>query len=515
MKKFNPIRLLAISSVLAASSLFQPVFTQSAHADTQAVTVNTAVATKPFPHFWEHMFGSCRTNLSLRDSYREDLRKTKSIVDIGYVRCHGIFNDDMGIYDEDKDGKPIYNWTLVDQAYDGYLNNGVRPFVELSFMPNKLAKDPKNDVFWYKGNSGPPKDYAKWGELVYQLAKHCIERYGVDEVSKWYFECWNEPNIDFWTGVPKESTYFQLYDATARAVKRADPRLRVGGPSTAQAAWVDKTIEHCISNNIPLDFVSTHVYANDTAENVLGTKETISRKDMVTGAMKKVFDQVKASKRPDMPIIWSEFNASFMNEPKVTDAAYMGPWLANLASQGDGLANEVSYWTFSDVFEEQGVAKTPFYGGYGLIATGSIPKAAFNAMKLLHLLGEQRIPCSSDSVLATKRADGTIVCALWNYAEPDDAGTHRTINLKLDGVAPNSVAQVYTVDRDHGSAFDAWKKLGSPAWPSREEQKSLRQAAALPPPTMQSLGSESEIKVELDPFALALVIIPKNPAFHH
>src|SRR5581483_556512 len=165
---------------------------------------------------------------------------------------------------------------------------------------------------------------------------------------------------------PKQATYFELYDHTARAIKSVSRSLRVGGPATAQAAWADAFIRHCAENKIPVDFVSSHVYGNDKAEDVFGTHENIPRTRMVCRAVGKVHDQIRASAMPHLPLIWSEFNASYANEPDVTDAAYMGPWLADTIRQCDGSVEEMSYWTFSDVFEEQGVVKTPFYGGYGL-----------------------------------------------------------------------------------------------------------------------------------------------------
>ena len=155
-----------------------------------------------------------------------------------------------------------------------------------------------------------------------------MDRYGINEVSQWYFEVWNEPNIDFWTGEPKQATYFELYDHAARAVKRADTRLRVGGPATAQAAWIPDMIAHAMEDQVPLDFVSTHVYGNDLSKDVFGTDENIDRAVMVSRAVEKVYKQVKASARPDLPIIWSEYNASYKNEIDVTDSAFMGPWLS-------------------------------------------------------------------------------------------------------------------------------------------------------------------------------------------
>jgi xylan 1,4-beta-xylosidase len=201
----------------------------------EAVEIDANAASHPLPHFWEKMFGSGRAILSLRDDYRHDLRETKRITDFEYIRFHAIFHDEVGLYDEDANGKPVYNFSYVDEIYDGLLANKVRPFVELSFMPKKLTSDPRAlHAFWYKQNVAPPKDWDKWGQLIETFTRHLVERYGIEEVSQWYFEVWNEPNIDFWVGNPKEETYYQLYDQAALAVKRVSPRLRVGGPSTAQ-----------------------------------------------------------------------------------------------------------------------------------------------------------------------------------------------------------------------------------------------------------------------------------------
>src|SRR5271167_1786543 len=201
------------------------------------VVIDASAPAHPFPHFWEQMFGSGRAILTLRDSYRHDLRDVKQITGFEYVRFHAVFHDEVGIYDEDSQGHPLYNFTYVDQIYDGLLANGVRPFVELSFMPKKLAARDILHPFWYKPNVSPPKDWNEWDDLISQFARHLVVRYGIDEVALWYFEVWNEPNLDFWAGDPKQATYWQLYDHTVRAIKSVDSHLRVGGPSTAQAAW--------------------------------------------------------------------------------------------------------------------------------------------------------------------------------------------------------------------------------------------------------------------------------------
>jgi xylan 1,4-beta-xylosidase len=475
----------------------------------QTIEIDAATPSHPFPHFWENMFGSGRAILSLRESYRHDLRETKRITGFEYVRFHAIFHDEAGFYDEDKDGKPVYNFSYVDQIYDGLLENKVRPFIELSFTPQKLASDPNAlHPFWYKQNVAPPKDWDKWEQLVETFTRHLVDRYGIDEVAQWYFEVWNEPNIDFWAGNPKEATYYELYDRAARAVKRVSPRLRVGGPATAQAAWVDRFLAHCKEKNVPVDFASTHVYGNDQSEDVFGTHEKIPRTQMVCRAVKKVHDQIAASPFPNTPLIWSEYNASYMNEPAVTDAAFMGPWLADTIRQCDGLTNMMSYWTFSDVFEEQGVVKTPFYGGFGLLAERSIHKPAFNDFTLLHRLGDSRLDVNSDSALVTRRKDGSLAIAVWNLFLPEEAGSPKTVTLHFNGLSGAHSAHITIVDKDHGSPLLAWDKMGRPASPTLAQIEALRKAAVLPSAKQESLKNDS-LTLTLQPHALALIEVDK------
>ena len=473
----RPWRNLVLALLMAFSA---NVFANAQAAQSDVIVVDAKAPAHPFPHFWEQMFGSGRAILSLRESYRSDMRAVKQITDFTFVRFHGIFNDEVGIYTEDSLGHPVYNFSYIDQIYDGLLAAGVRPFVEISFMPNQLAASHTLHPFWYRPNVSPPKDWTRWDDLISAFAKHLLERYGSDEVAQWYFEVWNEPNLDFWAGQPKQDTYWELYDHTALTLKKVSARLRVGGPATAQAAWADAFIRHCAEKHVPVDYVSTHVYANDSAQDVFGTQENIPRDRMVCRAVDKVHKQIKASPMPQLPLIWSEFNASYKNETEVTDSVYMGPWLADTIRQCDGLVDSMSYWSFSDVFEEQGVVKTPFYGGYGLIAEDGIPKPAFNAFKLLHRLGEERIQLDSDSALLTRRKDGALVLAVWNYAAPKETGAPKQITLRLQGMNAKHAA-ISRVDDAHGDVIHAYEKMGSPSFPSRTQIQELRRAAELPP----------------------------------
>jgi xylan 1,4-beta-xylosidase len=487
MRKFYTVRIFVI--FVAAFAAVLPAADAQDNQKPVAIVVDANAPSHPFPHFWEKMFGSGRAVLSLRDTYRRDLRDVKQITDFDYVRFHAIFHDEVGAYDEDSQGHPVYNFSYVDQIYDGLLADGVKPFVELSFMPQKLAAHSLLHVFWYKPNISPPKDWGKWDDLITTFTKHLIDRYGIDEVARWYFEVWNEPNLDFWGGEPKQASYWELYDHTARAIKNVNPRLRVGGPATAQAAWVDAFIKHCSENKIPMDFVSTHVYGNDRAQDVFGTNEDIPRDKMVCRAVDKVHQQIEASGVPNLPLIWSEFNASYKNEPEVTDSTYMGPWLADTIRQCDGLVSSMSYWTFSDVFEEEGVVKTPFYGGFGLIAEYEIPKPAYNAFKLLHKLGGQRLALDSDSALLTRRDDGTLVLAIWNYAPPGETGFSKSVTLQFKNARPRH-ATISRLDREHGDFHSVYEKMGSPRYPTQAQIQQLRGSAELPAPETRKLTND-------------------------
>lgn len=512
----SPLRRLAIGACAAALI----AILGTAHADApapQAVQLSVDATAKgtPFPHFWEQMYGSGRASLALRDDYRKDIEAVRAATDFQYVRFHGIFDQDVGVVYRDANGKIAYNFSYVDQIYDGLLDRGVKPFVELGFMPPELSSDPsKTHHFWYHPNVMPPKDYAEWDALIHAFVGHLIARYGIDEVSSWYFEVWNEPNLDFWGGAPEQPTYFTLYDHTARTLKAVNSRLRVGGPSTAQAAWVPEFLEHARTAKVPVDFVSTHVYGDDTAKDVFKTSENIPRADMVCRSVDKVHREIAASPFPKLPLIFSEYNASFANLPNVTDSVYMGPWMANTIRECAGKVDIMSYWAFSDVFEEQGVVRTPFYGGFGLIAADRIEKPAFNAFAMLHKLGDIRLPLSSDTALATRRADGTVVLALWNYAPPvgntadytkgEPQGTAKQFDIDLTHLRAGVQATVWRLDESHGNAVAAFDGMGRPDFPSREQIAQLRAAGKLAAPEVTALH-DGHLSIAIPPQGLVVI----------
>jgi xylan 1,4-beta-xylosidase len=498
----------ALLCAFCCSLLLQAAIAQEPSLSDETITIDAKAPGTPLPHYWEQMFGSGRAILALRESYQRDLRTVKAATDFDYVRFHAIFHDEVGVYDNDAQGKPLYNWSYVDQIYDSLLANGVKPFVELSFMPKKMAARLDYHPFWYKQIVSPPADYDRWGALVEAFTRHLVERYGLDEVASWYFEVWNEPNIDFWTGRPAQATYFELYDQAARAVKAVNPRLRVGGPATAQAAWVDAMIEHAAATHVPLDFVSTHVYGNDTAHDVFGSDPhpEIPPHGMVCVAVDRVHQQILHSAMPQMPLIWSEFNATYMNQPEITDSLYMGPWMAKTIAQCDGKVQMMSYWTFSDVFEEQGVVKTPFYGGYGLIAERGIPKSAFRAFAMLHTLGNERLRNEAGDALVTRRGDGSLEIALWNAVEPGQSAPTRHFHVKITGLVDTGTVTIDRVDETHGDTYRAWQTMGSPRFPTPAQVESLQATAAEgPPEIVRWSGGTIDVDVPLSGLALVHV----------
>jgi xylan 1,4-beta-xylosidase len=255
-----------------------------------------------------------------------------------------------------------------------------------------------------------------------------------------------------------------------------------------------------------VDFVSTHVYGNDSAKDVFGTNEDIPRDRMVCRAVKKVHDQIKASALPTLPLIWSEFNASYKNEPEITDSIYMGPWMADTIRQCDGLVDEMSYWSFSDVFEEQGVVKKPFYGGYGLIAAGGIPKPAFAAFELLHQLGNKRLALDSDSALATRTADGSLVVAVWNLVAPEQTGAARTVVLRFKNLSGARHASISRVDQEHGDPHLAYEKMGLPVYPTQVQLQKLRNSVQPGAPEVKEIKG-GELSLTLPVNGLAVIAI--------
>jgi xylan 1,4-beta-xylosidase len=489
------------------------------------IAIDAHAPATPFPHFWEEMFGSGRANLALRENYRDDLAAVQQVTGIRYVRAHGILDDENGVYTEDEHGNPVYNFAYVDQIYDGLLKHGVRPVVEISFMPKKLAFNPDAlHPFWYKPNVSPPKSMERWDALITALAHNLVQRYGIEEVSQWYFEVWNEPNIDFWNGIPRDRSYFELYDHTARDLKAVNPRLRVGGPATAAADWINDFLAYTNQHHTPVDFVSSHGYADDTIENLFPANQAIDvprppadtpEDDRVCLAIAKVRAQMKAAGHGDTPLFWTEWNVQGQSESR--DTTFVGPGLANTIRQCDGQVQMMSFWTFSDVFEEGGPFSRPFQGNFGLRAEFGINKPSFYDFALLHHLGTERLANPSKNVLVTRNPDGSLVIAAWNLVDPAPNGQPastlhakpKSITLTFAGVEPNATASIQRVDNEHGNVLPLYDKLGKPDYPTPAQVEVLNHATALPAPETTHLNG-SDLTLTLEPNALVLIQVPSK-----
>jgi xylan 1,4-beta-xylosidase len=474
----------------------------------ETIEINAQAQTTPFPHFWEQMFGSGRANLTLRESYRNDLRAVKQVTDFKYVRFHAILHDENGVYNEDEHGNPVYNFAYVDQIYDGLLKDGVRPVVEISFMPKKLAFNPDAlHPFWYKQNVSPPKSMERWDDLMKYFAQHLVDRYGIDEVAQWYFEVWNEPNIDFWNGIPRMESYFDLYAHTARDLKSVSPRLRVGGPATAAASWIPEFLKYTSENHVPVDFVSTHGYADDTVQNLFGTNEDIPMDDRVCRAIAKVHRQIQDSAMPKLPLFWTEWNVQGMNESR--DTAFVGTGLSNTIRECDGLVDMMSFWTFSDVFEEGGPIPKPFEGQFGLRAKGGINKPSYYAFALLHQLGDQRLANPSKNVIVTRSSDGSLIIAAWNIVDPDQPPAQKEMTLVFRGVRPDASVSIVRVDEDHSNTLKAYAAIGKPLDPTEAQVEQMNRETALESPEQQKLEN-GKLPLHLGSNALLLIKVGKS-----
>lgn len=508
------MRILGRSTLCATGALWVVLVTGVSLAqENEEIAIDAHASTTPFNHFWEEMFGSGRAALVLRTAYQNDLTAVKAITDVKYLRFHAILHDELGVYNEDEHGNPIYNFTYVNQIYESLLAQGVRPVVEISFMPKKLAFNPDDlHPFWYKQNVSPPKSMERWDNMIRAFAQNLVEHFGIDEVAKWYFEVWNEPNIDFWGGIPRMDSYFDLYAHTARALKSVSPRLRVGGPATAAAAWIPEFLSYAAENHVPVDFVSSHGYDDEPVERLLGKDQPLRDKDIIQedrtcAAVAKVRKQIDASPTPHLALLWTEWNVP--GKDQLRDTPYVGPALAEAIRTCDGNVDMLSFWTFSDVFEEGGPAQRPFQGQFGLRATGGINKPSFYDFALLHHLGPERIANPSRNALVTRMPDGSLVVALWNLVSVDatqgSISTHH-VTLRVTGVRPNAAVLAQQVDEDHGNVMKAYVAMGSPRYPTREQVQQMNAASALPAPVHLALR-DGALHLDLKPNELLLLHI--------
>jgi len=453
----------------------------------RVITANYTQVKGKHDGFFREVVGAGRAAEGLRANWVKGLGVVHRECGFKYIRFHGLLQDEMGVYSEDKTGNPVYNFQYVDALYDSILETGMKPFVEFGFMPQAIASSSKS-VFWWKGNITPPRDYTRWECLIQALVKHWTTRYGSDEVRQWYFEVWNEPNLDiFWSG--DQAEYFKLYEVTARAIKSVSADYRVGGPATAGNAWVPQTIEFANNRKIPLDFISTHTYGvrgigfdGDGVQKLFLDQGP----NAIIGGVREVRGQIKASAMPALPLHYTEWSTSYSPRDPVHDSYISAPYILSKLKGSEGYADSMSYWTFTDIFEENGVVPSPFHGGFGLLNFQGLRKPAFYAYQFLNKLGETELQSGDRDAWACRNDKGVQVL-FWNYTAPkteesDQVYFKRDLPLKTLEKVRLSIAglpkgdyqvQVYRVGYQVNDVYADYLKMGSPHDLSREQVREL------------------------------------------
>lgn len=474
-------------------------------------------------HFWNCCVGAGRANEGLRANWLEHLELASRECGFRYVRFHGLFHDDMFVCRE-QGGKQIYNFQYIDALFDGMLDLGVRPFIELGFCPRHLATK-QETVMWWKGHGSPPKDYKLWGELVDRFVRHCVQRYGLEEVRQWYFEVWNEPNLGaFFAGTKRQ--YFDVYRTSATVIKAIDSGLRVGGPATSnfvadgrfdgetedatqhithrvkdleslewKAVWVEDFLRFCEMESLPVDFISCHPYPTDFALDEHGACQGRSRSINSTRTdlrwLRKV---VCRSPFPQAEIHLTEWSTSPSSRDHSHDAIPAAAFVVKTNIESRGLVDSLSYWVFTDVFEEAGAGDTIFHGGFGMINFQGIVKPTFHAYRFLASLGDQELAAEEGVLISRHGRDGAISAVVYHYPEQypqavgmaqnaEDAeaimnyGEPKQVAFQISHLQPGASFRLETLDRNHGFALETWHKMNKPEPPSREQTQLLREAA--------------------------------------
>lgn len=394
------------------------------------IDLDIAHATKPLDRFFDLSIGSDFPGTLIRQDSQAQLKTTVEETGFRYIRFHAIFHDVLGTV-RIENGKTVYDWTKIDQLYDDLLHRNVKPFIELGFTPNAM-KTSDNKIFYWQGNTSHPAPLA-WEELVDAFVRHIEQRYGQEEVRSWFFEVWNEPNLSgFWEGADQKA-YFELYDLTSRTIKAIDPSLRIGGPSTAGAAWVPEFLAHMAQSGAAVDFVSTHAYGVDGGfldENGKEDTKLSPSADAIVGDVRRVREQIKASSFPDLPLYFTEWSTSYTPRDLVHDSYISAPYILSKLKATEGLAQGMSYWTYTDLFEEPGPPTASFQGGFGLMNREGIRKPAYFAYKYLHSVQGNQVPMQDSQAFAATK-DGSVAAVIWDFEQPEQKVSNRPFYSRI------------------------------------------------------------------------------------
>jgi len=424
-----------------------------------------------------------------------------------HVRFHALLSGEMGTLVDEND-KLLYSFFNADQIMDFLVSIGMRPFVELSFMPEALASG-STKVFSYQANVTPPKDYRQWSAFIHKLAAHWVERFGIDEVREWFFEVWNEPNLRaFWTGTQNE--YFKLYKATATAIKDVDSLLKVGGPATANNAWIPELLDFCKKHSVPIDFVSTHHYPTDAFGKIgANTKTQLQHAppSILRDDARHVRDRARG-----LPVYYTEWNISSNPRDSLHDEPFAAAYVTNIIMQATGLVRGYSFWTFSDIFNENYFPSVPFHGGFGLLNIHGIAKPTYRAFQILHGLGTELLVVEGHCGTVdawTVRAEHSATILLTNHAMPHHSIHTENVSVRVTGAPKPRLCYVERIDDGHANPRRRWESMGKPTYLSSRQLDELHQASLLqkdPQPWRYS-RQDIDLKITLPPHSVAAITI--------
>ncbi len=461
--------------------------------------------------------GAGRANEGLRADWQQQLAEIKRDAGFKYIRMHGLLNDDMGVYGgTDAQGNERYSFQYIDSLFDYLLSIGVKPFVELGFMPQAMASGSQT-IFWWRGNVTPPRSYEKWEKLIGALTQHWTERYGSKEVASWYFEVWNEPNLNdgFWMGT--QADYFKLYAHAARGIKSVNPSYKVGGPATAGAAWIPEMIAYCVQNKVPLDFVSTHTYGvGEGYLDEFGTKGTVLSADdtAVVGDVLRNRKEIEASAMPGLELHYTEWSSSYTASDPTHDSYHQAAYILDKLKQVGNAAQSMSYWVFTDIFEEPGPRFEVFHGGFGLMNTQGIKKPAYFAYQFLNQLGQNELANPDKRSMATTDGNGNVQVLLWDYTHtlPEKVNNQQffikdlppknkgDVQLSLKGLKKGAYTmEISQVGYKRNDAFTAYIGMGSPKQLTRPQVATLKSIANGKPTERKKVqvGADGKLSMKL------------------
>ncbi|GIG53527.1 GH39 family glycosyl hydrolase [Demequina activiva] len=495
-----------------------------------------SAAATPLRHVWNECVGAGRANEGLRADWQRQLAQAVDRIGFRYLRFHGLFHDDMFVHRSSYGSgfgpdtvldQPVHTFSYVDSLFDAILDLGVKPFVELGFMPSGLATQHRT-VFWWGAHCSPPNDMDGWVALVDATVRHWVERYGIDEVRTWRFEVWNEPNLvpHFWTGTRTE--YFELYEHTVRAIKAVDPGLLVGGPSTSvfvpddryagevedrsveaatadapdpdaldwRPVWIQELLDFCAQRELPVDFVSTHLYPTDFAFAANDELVHITRHaDATRDDLRRLHAILDASPYAGAEVHITEWSSSPSSRDRIHDTVFGAAYITRAYLRCADLADSISYWTFTDIFEEGGAGMGPFHGGFGIVTERGIHKPTFHAFEMLARLGDELLQAMDHGVITRSSATGEVAAVLVNYpadmngasvracdsyaeaAAYESRGPAIQVSHRIAGLEPGSAYEVVRVDLDHGNVARAWHRMGEPLNLTREQERELHAVA--------------------------------------